>query len=578
MGIGENVPTVTGGVGLQNWPAVRRMRRTYDEDTLNAANKFEEAYQVDGTIREQLRQLEATGQYRWMRVEGTAGTNYDPAWVFAPSADGVNPNGPVLALSQPEYGNYVYVPYAIADALELAYEQWGADMPRSFRPEDEGPAAPATIDNPAGEKTPPKKGRQRPPMRGKSIDLDMEVKGVTRNVVDSAYWGLPVGTPIKPGMKPQGTGKGKSSSVGTTASSSRMADTASETGKVTPSGHPTPKKRVVLKLSGGPKVDKPSGINTDNDTEDKPKPDTKPDETSKPEASGGPIDTSPRMAADFSVESAAEELKKIKVDGRAGGAGTLEDPVDVGDDLELAHRLLSEGKHIRMDTPMGVSSLIDKIREVGADAKAKGDKAPEYDLCKVSVPKTNLFCAESKGIPRVKMPQFKGEAIDGTFASTRRNAKGEGDVEPEWSQLLEQMGIEVTPKIVKASELKASQDNLDGVKVAGMAKAMEEGKIPDAPIFVTRDGYILDGHHRWAAKVVTALNTDDVDMPVMMIDCEIGYAIDLANGFTAMAGIKQKGMGAAADGVKGVSISEVKAFMRRMNGEEPCIPCGDKPL
>ena len=60
---------------------------------------------------------------------------------------------------------------------------------------------------------------------------------------------------------------------------------------------------------------------------------------------------------------------------------------------------------------------------------------------------------------------------------------------------------------------------------------MRAGKIKEAPIFVTKDGYILDGHHRWAAKVAIDLDDGtlgDVEMPVDMIDIEIGEAIDLA--------------------------------------------------
>jgi hypothetical protein len=262
--------------------------------------------------------------------------------------------------------------------------------------------------------------------------------------------------------------------------------------------------------------------------------------------------TSVVPAKEFSVEGAAAELKKISKDGREDGAGTEADPVYVGDDVELAHQLLSEGKHIRMKDERAVSTLLDKLHETVKDAKEKGDKAPEYDLCKVSVSNTNLFCVESKGIPRVKMPQFKGTPVEGSYADTKKNDKGEGDVEPEFRELLSALGISTEMKTVPASELKASQDNLDGPKVVGMAQAMREGKIPDAPIFVTRDGYILDGHHRWAAKVAIDLDdgvSGDIDMPVEMIDAEIGYLIDLANGFTEIAGIRAKGLGAAAEAV-----------------------------
>ena len=118
--------------------------------------------------------------------------------------------------------------------------------------------------------------------------------------------------------------------------------------------------------------------------------------------------------------------------------------------------------------------------------------------------------------------------------------------------LAEDKGISVKRKTVPAAELKASQMQLDGPKVAGMSKAMEAGKIPDAPIFVTKDGYILDGHHRWAAKVAIDVKDGklgDVNMPVDIIDIEIGEAIDLANAFTAQQGIVPKGLGKDAEGV-----------------------------
>lgn len=49
------------------------------------------------------------------------------------------------------------------------------------------------------------------------LDLMEEKVAKVRRVADSAYWGLPVGTIIKPGMKPQGTGKGGTTNRGLTA-------------------------------------------------------------------------------------------------------------------------------------------------------------------------------------------------------------------------------------------------------------------------------------------------------------------------------------------------------------------------
>jgi Putative phage serine protease XkdF len=245
----------------------------------------------------------------------------------------------------------------------------------------------------------------------------------------------------------------------------------------------------------------------------------------------------------------------IKAKGTPDGAGTPEDPVAVGKDLDKAVRLLAEGKHVRLEQPDEVASLLDKLAALANEAKAKGESAPDIDLCKISVPGTNLFCHDSKGIPRAKMPQFKGKAAKGSRAGAKVNDDPdmEADIEQEFTDALKVMGIKVEPKTVKASHLRASQSELVGPKVAGMTKAMEAGKIPDAPIFVTRDGYIVDGHHRWAAKVGVDLQDGklgDVEMPVNMIDLDIGAALDFANAFALAMGLIPKGTGAAAEGVK----------------------------
>jgi hypothetical protein len=227
-------------------------------------------------------------------------------------------------------------------------------------------------------------------------------------------------------------------------------------------------------------------------------------------------------------------------EGSGDGAGTLEDPVDVGDDLARAATLLAEGKHVRLRQPDQVATLLDNLRGLVADAEARGERTPYYDLCKVSVPGTNLFCKQSKGIPRARMPQLSGAVVPGSPAAARANAKGRANLGPDFRESLLARGIPVEDRTVKASHLRASQAELDGVKVADMAAAMRAGDIREAAIFVTRDGYIIDGHHRWAAKVALEADGVDVDMPVQMIDMEIGEAIDNANAFSLSMGIKPK--------------------------------------
>lgn len=158
-------------------------------------------------------------------------------------------------------------------------------------------------------------------------------------------------------------------------------------------------------------------------------------------------------------------------------------------------------------------------------------------------------CAESKGIPRTMMPQLKGIPLPGTPADKmQKNDKGEVDLGPEFVKWLkENKGIDVVDANIDASHLKASQNQLNGAKVAGMSQAMLAGKVPESPIFVTQDDYIVDGHHRWAANVANEIKTNKaITMPTYQIKSDIIHVLAYANHFTKHNGIPQAGVGAPA--------------------------------
>lgn len=227
---------------------------------------------------------------------------------------------------------------------------------------------------------------------------------------------------------------------------------------------------------------------------------------------------------------------------------------DVGADVNKAADLLSQGKKVHLDQPRTASVLLSELAKRVQAAKDQGDSAPNFDLCKVTVKNTNLFCAESKGIPRVKMPQVKGVPTPGSRAdSMPKNAKGEVDLSGEFRKSLEVRGVHIEDTTEKASFLRASQIELNGGKVAGMTQAMEAGKIPDEHIFVSHDNYIVDGHHRWAAKVGLDLHDNklgDINMPVSRIDMDIIELLDESNKFASDWGIPQAGVEAQVPGDK----------------------------
>jgi hypothetical protein len=204
-----------------------------------------------------------------------------------------------------------------------------------------------------------------------------------------------------------------------------------------------------------------------------------------------------------------------------------------------------------------ISTIIDKLAELGKQAKDKGEKAPNFNLCQVSIPGTNLYCDDNKGIPRADMPQFKGTPVAGSPADKLpKDESGEADTEEFFKKMLNKKGIKVSkPMAVPPDRLKATQSELVGVKVAGMSKVLDNtdhpayGKIT-APIYISNDGYVLDGHHRWAAVVAhNAAHPDkQIPMNVRVIDEPIVPLVKRSNKFAEDMGIRAKAADTGAAG------------------------------
>src|SRR5262249_18719901 len=137
-------------------------------------------------------------------------------------------------------------------------------------------------------------------------------------------------------------------------------------------------------------------------------------------------------------------------------------------------------------------------------ARSKGEKYDEVNLCKVSVPGTNYFCAGNLGVPRVQMPQLSAKVADipdkAAAHDLPQNARGEVELIHPFADYLRNQGVKITETSRPAGELRATQSELQASKIDKLREPVAEGKIPGA-IFTSSDGYVLDGHHRWAAMV-----------------------------------------------------------------------------
>jgi hypothetical protein len=254
------------------------------------------------------------------------------------------------------------------------------------------------------------------------------------------------------------------------------------------------------------------------------------------------------------------DIKDLSKPGREGAEGTAADPIDVKGDSKEALRQLAQGKHVRLNKPSELTLLMQQIARHAAETEASGKpaEAPDWDFGRLSVKGTNLFAAQSKGIRRINMPQFSGLATPGSHAAQVAGGAGKfADLTDEFEKHLQDKGIKVTRETMPASHLKATQSELVGAKVAGFANAFLHGnpkavKAMSEPIMVTKDGYVIDGHHRWGANMlVDAVDGklgDDAPMNVRKVDMEIGAMIPYANHWAAMNGIQSAAASAADTG------------------------------
>lgn len=244
--------------------------------------------------------------------------------------------------------------------------------------------------------------------------------------------------------------------------------------------------------------------------------------------------------------------------GGGGGEPPANDRVGIGnttidengkyhtDDVETAAWALANGHEVELNQPRQVSTLLDKLAKMADDAAARGEKAPNINLCNVSVAGTNLFCADAHGIERVKMPQLKQVPTPGSKADTLpKNSKGEADVTSQFVESLKSGGYKVESGTESAAYLRSTQNELVGTQVGGMVRAIREGKlsVDKEPLIVSRDNYIVDGHHRWAAAVGVDLldnKLGDVSMPVLRVDAGIIELLARAKKFAGDWGLPQK--------------------------------------
>lgn len=212
-----------------------------------------------------------------------------------------------------------------------------------------------------------------------------------------------------------------------------------------------------------------------------------------------------------------------------------------------------KGDNVEIQDTHDVHTVLKELAEFAIAAKAQGKDAPSFDPCTITVKHVSLFCTEKlktaefpHGIPRIEMPQFKSKTpIPGSEADKLpRDFSGEVDASKEFIKHLTDMGVETRPDTVLARKLKASQAEMEGAKVAGMMLSTRDPKTQD--IWISKDNYVIDGHHTWAAAIGRDAEDGDLDndtkMNVIRVNLPMSEVYHVARAWTLAYGLPAAGV------------------------------------
>jgi HK97 family phage portal protein len=146
------------------------------------------------------------------------------------------------------------------------------------------------------------------------------------------------------------------------------------------------------------------------------------------------------------------------------------------------------------------------------------------DLTDLHVDGMQIFGGNGLGIARADMPQIPQTHVD------------------RFEQDLRDQGVRIQDARVSPLSLKPSQKEISAVKAAQMmAKFEKDKKIKD--IYVSKDNYVLDGHHRWAALAALSIEQSQLKMPIKRLMVDHTRALSLMLNFTEANDIANKPMG-----------------------------------
>lgn len=159
------------------------------------------------------------------------------------------------------------------------------------------------------------------------------------------------------------------------------------------------------------------------------------------------------------------------------------------------------------------------------------------DLTELSVEGTLLFGDEGMGLARKDMPQIPAE---------RRG---------EFLADLSKEGVTVEEEAVDPKTLKPIQKEVSSSRSGAIYNRYKEaGSIPtEQRILISKDGFVIDGHHTWGAAVGFSFDNKDAKLPVYRLSLTAQEALDRSLAWTEEKGIEGQAIDAKAPTTKSLA-------------------------
>jgi hypothetical protein len=187
--------------------------------------------------------------------------------------------------------------------------------------------------------------------------------------------------------------------------------------------------------------------------------------------------------------------------------------------------------------------------------------------------KTSLDAAQTKQLSENLWPD-KQPPLEHLPREAMPVIPSDAETTQKFADFLGAQGLKAEYTTLDPRQLTATQDELNGVKVAQIHEVMKSDpdKIASQAIVVDRNGAVLDGHHRWAAEAAYAVTHPDFKVPVLRVDTDIATLLTAGEKFDQAQGIEHKPFGATRTLRSLGKFTERHEFGRPPAGEQPPDP------